>query len=231
MAKSKAKKTTTAAKAKTTRTKAAAKPKKARKSRAKANRSAEPKAPVKIKNLPGEKWKPLEFKAPTVKMTYDVSNQGRVRSTNKETGSQTILKGCILKGCNLRTVRIGLKDNRSSSVYVHQIVGQHFVRKKKADANRNFLIHLDGDKLNNASKNLKWATRKELWDFQVGLGLFDKFISRESNSKLTVAKVKQLKRMLKKGKHRKKDLAEKFGITTMQVRRIETGENWSYVTI
>ena len=35
--------------------------------------------------------------------------------------------------------------------------------------------------------------------------------------------------MLKSGRNTKRKIADKYGVTEMQIRRIETGENWGHV--
>ena len=48
------------------------------------------------------------------------------------------------------------------------------------------------------------------------------------NTKLTAAKVKQIKTSLAKGKTLK-ELAVKFKVSDMQIYRIKTGENWGHI--
>ena len=90
-----------------------------------------------------------------------------------------------------------------------------------------FVIHLDYDKLNNNIMNLAWATAFEKEQYQHTNP--NRRIIR--NSKLPETRVKLIKRKLQdpNRKTRLKVIAKQFGISEMQLYRIQTGENWGCV--
>lgn len=184
----------------------------------------------KPKNLRGEKWKLLSFKAPTKGNNYEISNNGRLRSIDKITGNIRLLNPSVLKRGNLKMFNIKLEGNNTQGIYIHKAVAENFVKRK--DSSKNKILHLDGVKTNNHWRNLKWCTLSELRKVHIEKGLFPNISERKaSNIKLTESKVKRLKKMLKKGKIKKSKIAEKFGISETQVSRIERGENWGHVKI
>ncbi len=181
------------------------------------------------KILWGEKWKRMTFKLPTKNHYYEISNFGRLRSIEKETNKPRLLKTPPLKTVNLQMFCLKLEGEVSKGIYIHKAVAEYFV--KKDDPKKNKVLHLDGVKTNNHWKNLKWCTLSELRTIQVKKGLYPNISERKaSNIKMTEAKVKALKRMLKRGKTKRKVLARKFNISEMQLSRIIRGENWGHVT-
>lgn len=181
---------------------------------------------VKIKSHYNEAWQEVETKEPTKKCDYFISNYGRIKSVNKTSGDENLLKGSTVRGFNMLNIR--LQDNSSLGTYVHKFVAESFIKKKKEE--QDFVVHKDGDKKNNFWKNLKWVTREELTAIQVEKGLYSpKNRKRASHVKMTESKVRLLKKRIKAGKTKKKILAKQFEISTMQLNRIERGENWGHV--
>jgi len=67
----------------------------------------------------------------------------------------------LLKGSNIRGYQVfntKLTNGRGTSLYIHKIVAENFVKRSKQE--KNFVIHKDYDKQNNVAKNLKWVNRK-----------------------------------------------------------------------
>jgi len=181
----------------------------------------------KVRSFPSEVWVKLKTKAPTKKVYYAFSNYGRIKSTNKLSGKEFLLKGSILKRSGLKTLNIWLEGNLRQSFYIHKLVANEFIEN---EGNHKFLIHLDGDKLNNHSKNIKWVSREELTADQIKRGIYDRPHRKPSvNTKMTESKVRLLRKRLKAGKTKRKILAKSFNITETQLRRIESGENWGHV--
>ena len=50
-------------------------------------------------------------------------------------------------------------NKKRTNYYVHRLVAEYFL--SNPDKQRNFVNHLDGDKLNNNVSNLEWCTRQE----------------------------------------------------------------------
>ncbi len=120
--------------------------------------------------------------------------------------------------------------NRTIACYTCRIIAILFNEKRE---DQEFVIHLDFDKLNNRSSNLKWVNKPEMF-------LHHKENPRKINkkgkrtySKLTEGRVKLLKKKIfdPKRRTRIRIIAKQFGISEMQVYHIKFGENWRSVTI
>lgn len=183
----------------------------------------------KIKTHWNELWAMIETKAETKTCDYYVSNYGRLKSVQKTSGSENLLKGSRLKKV-YKILCVKLRGNVRETLLVHRLVGKYFLPEKKE--NHEFLIHLDQNKENNHYKNLKWLTREELNARWKELEVYKDVEFRSAETKkMTESKVLLLKKRLKKGKTKEKILAKQFNISVTQVKRIASGENWGHVKI
>lgn len=117
---------------------------------------------------------------------------------------------------------------------IHRLVAEYFCNKPSAE--HTIVAHLDHNKLNNLSTNLKWMTPEENYLHQQKSPYVieeknerltnPKF--RPQNSKLTITKVMLLKKMLNEGKPIR-TLVKHFKITDTQILRIKRGENWTNI--
>lgn len=182
----------------------------------------------KIKSHWNERWVAVPAKAPTKKCDYFFSDYGRLKSVHKLTGEEKLLRGSLMKQ-GFMQLNLKLKDEIRQGFYVHKLVADAFVPEEKG---KDFVVHIDNNKLNNHFKNLKRADREEMTQHQIDRGVY-KHENRKmpSHSKMTETKVRLLKKRLKDGKTKRKVLAKSFGITETQVRRIEKGENWGHVKV
>lgn len=191
-----------------------------------------------IKSLPNEKWK----KIPPIKglkNQYAVSNMGRLASFTDKVENGTLLKGSYIKKYQTLNYRQLIKgEYKHSKIFIHRIVAELFIANK--DKKKDYVIHLDHNLKNNKASNLKWVTyegmvthkksnpaiiasQKRLTEFNKG----------RDGSKLTISKVKQIKAKINDPKRKLpyKKIAEQFNISEMQLYRIKSGENWSYIKI
>lgn len=82
---------------------------------------------------------------------YFISSKGQIKNKYGK-----ILKPWIRNGY----YTIGLMINKKrTNYYIHRLVAEYFL--SNPDKQRNFVNHLDGDKLNNNVSNLEWCTRQE----------------------------------------------------------------------
>jgi hypothetical protein len=168
---------------------------------------------------------------PTKKCDYYVSNRGRIKSKNKATKTEYLLKGSPMRTGYLQ-LNVKLQGEHRANYYVHKLVAQYFVAK--GGRGNTLVIHKNGDKKDNGFKNLKWVDKAGLSAHHKKLGTYQYERGTRalpSHVVMTEAKVKQLKRALKAGKQTRTKLSEKFKITMTQIKRIERGENWGHVTI
>lgn len=114
---------------------------------------------------------------------------------------------------------------------VHRLVANYYL--KKPTAKQTIVAHLDYDKLNNRTYNLKWMTPEENYEHQQNSPHVIKekqerrYRRKEhyATTKLTVTKVMLLKKLLNQGKPMKQ-LVKQFRVTDTQILRIKRGENW-----
>ena len=119
---------------------------------------------------------------------------------------------------------------------IHRMVATYFL--PKTNPNATIVGHLDFDKLNNQANNLKWMTPEENFIHQnkspkvITEKKWKKYTQkkRQSGMKLTSTQVIHIKQQLKRNRPYKQ-IAKQFNITSMQIWRIKSGENWAHVEI
>ena len=180
-----------------------------------------------VESFWNEKWVDVEFPGETKNGTYQISNYGRIKVIHRKTKAEKLLKGSRSKRGHKR-LNIKLDTGKGTGVYVHRIVAEAFV--EQPDPELRFVIHLDHDKENNHYKNLKWVTQDELNEHAKKSPLYEQAREKQrEHYRLNEAKVKMIKRMLKRDKTKLKIIARKFNISHTQLNRIRSGENWGHV--
>ena len=128
-------------------------------------------------------------------------------------------------------------DEKNRRIYyhclIHRLVAKYFLKPPTPD--QTVVAHLDHDKLNNRSYNLKWMTAEENYAHQRNSPLVikeknDRRYKRKPSqtSKLSVTKVMLLKKLLNQNKPMKQ-LVKQFKVTDTQIIRIKKGINWSEI--
>lgn len=90
---------------------------------------------------------------------YEISNFGRVLSKKRK--KETILKPFMAgnSGKKKGYLRVRLHDGVSFKDFsIHRLVAEAFVQNPN---NKQFVNHIDGDKMNNLAENLEWCTASE----------------------------------------------------------------------
>lgn len=86
--------------------------------------------------------------------------------------------------------------------------------------------------MDNAVKNLQWATLEEMIQHQQDSPAKIAYIKRQADPqvglKLTIAQVRKIKEQLNNKNRRQsiKQIADKYGVSEMTMYRIKSGENW-----
>ena len=192
-------------------------------------------AMIRFKAYPNETWKDFFPEGQTRR--YMVSNLGRIASFYEDINVDGfILKlsiggGGAVSGMKLSLRRYvineaGKRVYESQSFQVHYVVAEHFLKKTHEDQTR--VIHLDHDKMNNIASNLRWVTPDEAL---AHLKINPAFTPRMRGPKLTVDRVRLIKRKLAEGKTKQGILAKQFGLSEMGIYRIKTGKSWANITI
>lgn len=186
----------------------------------------------KLSALRNEKWQVLRghVTGGPIQYKYAVSNYGRVVKFRKE-----IKDGSTLNLSRQQGFPIWRKilNGEYYAVLLHRLVAKYFL--PKPEKGQKFVIHLDYNKENNYYKNLRWATQDEVSAHSRKNPAVIKAnakrrenIGEAFNIKLTEANVRQIRALLAKGKTLK-EIATKYKVSDMQIHRIKTGENWSYI--
>jgi hypothetical protein len=187
------------------------------------------------KNYWDEQWKAVSFKGINPSDNYEVSNYGRIRMMDHKKKSWKICKPVNVNGYayfSFRTV-VGKDGKKRVTKSLHRIVAELFINKPTRGAYN--AIHLDFNKWNNHVDNLKWVSKKDMFEHsrkspRTAIAI-EKRKGQITNSKLTVTDVMRLKKKLQRGKNPLYKIAKEFGITHTQLNRIRRGENWGHVKI
>lgn len=181
------------------------------------------------KSFWNERWEKVTTRAPTKQKIYYFSDYGRVKSIDKLTKKEQLLKGSkTVQGFMLLNLR--LEGDSTQGCYIHKLVAEQFCPKENPA--QKFVVHIDQDNLNNHYENLQWMTQREMTDFQIKNGVYDPKNRKPSPlNKMNPTRVLLLKKRLKEGKTKKQILAKNFNITMAQLRKIEKGIDWGYVTL
>ena len=185
-----------------------------------------------IKKIPGETWKPLQFPGwKQLRKKYALSSHGRVASYSDDVASDgKLLNGSLTTG--YKTLNLHRPGN-NGTLYIHREIARLFL--KKSTPKHKYVIHSNHNKLDNSSKNLRWATLEDMIDHQQKSPAKVAYKKVQANRtvglKLSATQVKSIKKVLS-SKNRQltiKKLAEKFGVSEMTMYRIKSGENRSRV--
>jgi hypothetical protein len=182
-----------------------------------------------------ELWKAVSFKGIHPDESYEVSNYGRIRRMNLKIKSWKICKPANVNGYAYFSFRIleSKTGKKRITKSLHRLVAELFIGKPTK--NMYNTIHLDFNKWNNHVQNLKWVSKKDMFEHsrkspRTAIAI-EKRKGQITNSKLTVTDVMRLKKKLKRGKNPLYKIAKEFGITHTQLNRIRKGENWGHVKI
>ena len=184
-----------------------------------------------IKKINGEIWKPLKFKGwQSMRNKYALSSHGRAASFREELYEDgKILEGSMTSGYRTLNLRIA---GGGGTIYLHREIAKLF--NLKNSPKQKYVIHLNHDKTDNTSSNLKWSSQKEMIGHQQQSPqkLAYKKIqnARGKGLKLNAAQVKAIKTILANPKRKLtyQQIAEKYNISSMTVYRIKKGISWNF---
>jgi HNH endonuclease/NUMOD4 motif len=196
-------------------------------------------ATIRFKAYPKEIWK--EFKIEGAKRRYMGSNMGRIASFYENvntdgyllkpckkgpTGGSSIGLKVYTKGERIGRCGVPVNEIKNLTLSVHNIIAELFLEKPDEDQIQ--VIHLDHDKYNNEASNLRWATKDEAWTH---FKKSENYNEPVRGPKLTIDRVKLIKRKIAEGKTKQGILAKQFGLSEMAIYRMKTGKNWGHVKI
>ncbi|HEX8270456.1 MAG TPA: NUMOD4 domain-containing protein [Flavobacterium sp.] len=191
-----------------------------------------------IRFFPNEEFR--EIKIPHVTQRhYAISNKGRLISFDDEIRNGRLMKGGLNGGYRIWRFRYSVDGKTiSQTMYFYKMVAELFIKRTSED--QKHVLHLDYNIANDDVSNLRWATREEkLVHVSKSPHVKRARLRRiELNKtadgwKLTATKVMLIKKILSRPdrKTRLKMLAKQFGVSSTQIKRIESGENWGHIKI
>lgn len=192
----------------------------------------------KIQPYRNEKWENISFEDfDDEREEMQVSTYGRIkkRKINEEEFvlvKQTLVNNFLTFTYPSKTQinKYGKKSRKS--LYVHKVVAKAFLKEEEG---KKFVIHKNHDLIDNEISNLKYVNQKELTIHQRSNPkriIADKNKRKNAaNYKLTETQVMRIKKKINdpNRKTRMRLIAKEFGVTTMQLYRIKSGENWGHV--
>jgi hypothetical protein len=181
-----------------------------------------------------EIWKSITIdgKKPTVH--YVISNHGRfgvIHSGTKKVEVRTFKPTDGNYRFNTR------QNGKNRAIFISREVARAYL--KKPSPKHTFIIHKDHNYLNNHVDNLKWVLAPEhrqhtTFSPNAILARQRKAITKSLHARVFNEKsIKTLKKMIwdPKRKLSYRQLAEKFGVSEMQIYRIKTGQFWYHVRV
>ena len=163
---------------------------------------------------------------------YQVSNFGRVRSLDRYVEqmdrwgniASRLYKGKVLSQkiskSGYSQVQLFCARKRGKSAYVQRLVADAFVPNPDNFPEVN---HIDENKSNNNSVNLEWCDRYYNTHYGTRNDKIRDYM-RKTRAKISTKEVEKIK-LLSDNKS-VREIAQMFGISYSQVRRILSGANW-----
>lgn len=186
-----------------------------------------------IKKIASELWKPLVFKSQkSMRNKYAISSLGHITSYKNDLHEDgKMLKGSFTSGYKTLNLHV---NGKSQTIYFHRQVAELFNRKNSSK--EKIVIHLNHDKTDNRSKNLKWVSQEESIAHQQKSPARKAYREVQQNRtkgpKLNTTKVKAIKTLLANPKRKltNRQVAEKYNVSEMTIYRILRGESWANVS-
>lgn len=163
-----------------------------------------------------------------------LTEQQRIYELNQEIKELDKLRADLEQNYKNEQRKCNLERTQNLALLFHRLVATAFCPKE--NELQNFVLHKDHNKQNNRAENLQWCTQEELnnhWKENPHMKAAHErrkgvIPINAKNIKLTVPKVMLIKKLLGEGMTLTK-IAKMFHITSTQVKRIKTGENWAKI--
>jgi hypothetical protein len=181
-----------------------------------------------------EIWKTITVNGKKPSVPYVISNHGHFGVLLDNSGKVEKRNFKPTAGSYRFNVR---QDGKAAAIFLYKEVAKAFI--KKPSPKHKFVIHKDHNYLNDNVDNLKCATQAEhrahtTFSPNAILSRKKKAIVKSAHSQIFNEKsIVTLKKMIwdPKRKLSYKQIAEKFGVSEMQIYRIKTGQFWYHVRV
>lgn len=181
-----------------------------------------------------EIWKTITVNGKKPSVPYMISNHGHFGVLLDKNGKVERRNFKPTAGNYRFNVR---QDGKAVAIFLYKETAKAFL--KKPSPKHTFVIHKDHNYLNDHVDNLKWATQAEhrahtTFSPQSILARKKRAIVKSTHAQVLNEKsVATLKKLIwdPKRKLSFKQLAEKFGVSEMQIYRIKSGEFWYHVRV
>jgi hypothetical protein len=181
-----------------------------------------------------EIWKTITIKGMKKSPLYVVSNHGRFGVKDPKTGKVEVRTYHKQHGGYRFTYRI---NGISKSISIYKEVAKAFV--KKSSPKHTMIIRKDHDYFNDHSGNLVWATVEQHKEHVTNSPASVKSRKNRAIVKSITARIldekkaREIKKLIwaPKRKLTFKQIAEKYGVSEMQIYRIKKGELWFHVKV
>ena len=157
---------------------------------------------------------------------YEISDLGNVRSLDRRytdsIGRNVFKKGRVQKKYirrNYYSVWLN-KDNKSTPFTIHRLVALSFLPKSE----KQYVNHIDGDKLNNEWYNLEFCTARE----NTMHAIENKLIVFKTGEKSRNSKLKENQVIfILSSNLTQQELADKFDVSRSNISCIRRGKSWT----
>lgn len=180
-----------------------------------------------------EIWKDI----PVGECNYQISNLGRVKK--KQHISNFLTKNGnhahrefpekirkLQKSYNKEY--LGISIQHKWNFLIHRLVAEAFIENP---LNKEFVNHIDGNKLNNHVSNLEWCTRQENEIHAYSTGLKNSTGSKNTMAKLNEDIVKEILKNNDRSLESKTNLSKKYSIHIATIERILNRKIWKHVSL
>jgi len=178
-----------------------------------------------------------------LKLFYAISNFGRLVSFTNEIDEGRFVNGTKQDGYRVwhYSVRGGDNKLKYKHRFYYRLVAEYFIPKISDE--QVYVLHLDRDRANDHVDNLKWATKSEMIEHSKKspfvIAAREKQLAerragrqkRVKGNKLTLTQIRRLKKKLLDPNRKTllKKIAKRYGVSTMTLHRIKSGENWGRI--
>ena len=154
---------------------------------------------------------------------YLISSDGQVKST--KFGKERLLK--LGTTSNGYLCFVYCKDGKKTTLKVHRCVAEVFLGDRSAEGL--YVLHKDGNKLNNKKENLYWGTQQQNMNDRTRHGtVFRPQGEKQGNSKLKEADIYKIRELRLTGMTHQK-IADFFGVNQSLISYILSGKLWAHL--